>query len=206
MAQGSAPLKPPGYKGMEKQREGERKQDEIRKDIELTRNRMEGTLKAIEQRFFPIYAADRIYKAVEKLKTGISKKIPAKSGKKEGVGRTALEKIRMHPIPSALAGAGIGWLIIAIFRENGKLKSSAHSEESHFQATELYRGKNPSVKSPDPAKYRHKTGSIAQIRLREKTEGLRRMMNANPLAVAAAAMALGAFIGFGIPGPECNQK
>ena len=75
----------------------------IERDLEQTRARLDATIDALQQKLSP---GEMIDQAVDYLKT---------SGGGE-FGQNLMATVKQHPIPAALAGIGIAWLLAATAR------------------------------------------------------------------------------------------
>jgi len=204
----------------------------IRAEIERTRSEMGETVEAIERILSPARLTDRIYKKILEFTSRETKKMTYSA--KEQVlkaGSGAARMIREHPIAAALAGIGLGWLIVGALRGNSKSGEGRHAEESHFQAGELYQKAIPRKEGEVPSLTAEKAGAAkknlecaateiskkttwrslafdcldkigdpTRTKIREISGRLQRIIDSNPLAALAAALTLGAAIGFSIPG------
>lgn len=86
----------------------------IERDLEQTRARLDATIDALQQKLSP---GEMIDQAIGYLK---------ESGGGE-MGRSLLETVRQNPVPVALAGIGIAWLMVATARGNQPASASASS-------------------------------------------------------------------------------
>lgn len=97
---------------------------DIREGIEQTRANMSGTIDAIQDRLSPQrltqQAKDAVYDATVG-RVGQTMNDVTESAREGGY--TVLDTIRQNPIPAALAGIGVGWLIMKV-RENAQMRSS----------------------------------------------------------------------------------
>lgn len=131
------------------------------------------------------------------------------------LGSNILESIKEHPVPTALAGLGIGMLLFgtlwkkeeAMPEEKETMEESKicgmkeKMEESHEKAREMKErvmGKAREWKgaASDYAKQISESGTE---KLRGTGASMRTMIEENPLAAFAAALALGAVVGFSLP-------
>lgn len=108
--------------------------DDIREGIEQTRANMSGTINAIQDRLSPQrltqQAKDAVYDATVG-KVGQTMNDVTESAR-EG-GSTLLDTIRQNPVPAALAGIGVGWLIMKV-RENAQMRSSRSGGRGRYGA------------------------------------------------------------------------
>lgn len=99
--------------------------DGVRTQIEQTRSELGQTIDAIQQKLSPSNIADEAKSAVHDATVGtVSNAVgsatnavqQAASGVEStaaGMGSTVVETIKQNPIPAALAGIGLGWLIVS---------------------------------------------------------------------------------------------
>lgn len=99
--------------------------DGVRSQIEQTRSELGQTIDAIQQKLSPGNIADEAKSAVHDATVGsVSNAVgsatnamqQAASGVEStaaGMGNTVVETIKQNPIPAALAGLGLGWLIVS---------------------------------------------------------------------------------------------
>ncbi len=103
---------------------GDETSDEIREDIEQTRSNMGETIDAIQARLSPErltqQAKDAVYDATIG-KVGQTMNDVTDTARESGY--TLLDTLRQNPLPAALAGIGVGWLVMKV-RENGQRRSA----------------------------------------------------------------------------------
>lgn len=97
--------------------------DDIRGDIEQTRATMSGTIDAIQDRLSPQRLTQQAKDAVREATIGrVEQTMDDMTESAREGGYTLLDTIRLNPIPAALAGIGVGWLIMKV-RENAEQRS-----------------------------------------------------------------------------------
>ncbi len=110
----------------------------------------------------------------------------------KGAGNQMLDTIKQNPIPSILAGLSVGWLVA-----KGSSSSDGKAHRMQGQASEA------AGRAGDKAKqYGHQAqhrAQQAQHQAQQAAGRAQRMMQENPMAAGAAAVATGAFVGFLVP-------
>lgn len=98
--------------------------DDIRDDIEMTRTNMGATIDAIQDRLSPQNLAAQAKDAVRDATIGkVEQTMNDVTDTARESGYTLLDTIRQNPIPAALAGIGVGWLVMKA-RENGERRAA----------------------------------------------------------------------------------
>jgi hypothetical protein len=97
----------------------------IREDIERTRGEMSGTIDAIQERLSPVHIKEQVMEQVrEQVQEAKHAVREATIGKVENfmsaagdsvrtARRGVVETIRDNPVPAAIAGVGLGWLLVS---------------------------------------------------------------------------------------------
>lgn len=84
----------------------------LRDDIEQTRSQMGGTIDAIQERLSPQRLAGAARDAVRDATIGKAEQVAnTMQDSIRGAGNTVVETIKDNPVPAALIGLGLGWLI-----------------------------------------------------------------------------------------------
>jgi ElaB/YqjD/DUF883 family membrane-anchored ribosome-binding protein len=146
----------------------------------------------------------------------------------EGAATRFLDRVKQHPIPTALAGVGLAWLAFG----NGDDRSN---DSSTYEAGRRYRSPRSTRVAQDMrgtyraaasgaseaageiAEQTHELASRAQEyvgdaaddvrwRARRAQNQLQRMLHENPLMVGAAAVVLGAAVGMALPETEREKE
>jgi hypothetical protein len=194
--------------------EGEATSVEIertRVDIERTRADMSETVDAIQDRL-----------SGESLKEQAKDKVKeATVGKAQEAGSGIIGTIRANPLPAALTGIGLGWLLVNARRQSsaqGSYRVGAYPYDyppryevpgadgpSTGQAVERARDRAGET----PTQVQDKAGQLADqaqdrvSRLGKQAQrasgGFQRMLQENPLAVGALGVGVGAAVGLAIP-------
>lgn len=96
----------------------EQNADEIRADIERTRERLGGTVEALGAHLNPSLLKQRVKNGVREATIGRAKTMARNArDKAEESGRGLLGTLRDNPIPAAMIAGGIGWLFFGKRRE-----------------------------------------------------------------------------------------
>lgn len=214
---------------------GERKPEEIEADIEQTLEGLEGTMDEIKEKF----SKEHIKSQVRDATVGRAKRLFRTTGEKaRHLGSDVMEGVRANPvgrtvtdnpIPAALVGIGLGWLIVKGFtRSNGRYQRSEEFEasegfEADFESDEMCqaemeqpaegfeRSKGTAAETLSRAKA--KAGEMVG-QAKEKASQLRagashqadalkeryqHTLENTPLALLGAAFVIGLAVGFSIP-------
>ncbi len=182
-----------------------------RTDIERTRADMSETVDAIQERL-----------SSENLKE--QGKARAKDMARE-TGFGLVERIKQNPVPAAMVGIGLGWLLMSgreessgqqrfqdgpyYYERSGGRSYPSYYEESSGSSVGQSRGRTGEAASQVRGRAGQVTGqaqerasqlgSQAQDRAQRVKGGFQQMLQENPLAVGALAVGLGAAVGFSFP-------
>lgn len=106
-----------------------------RQRIERTRSQMGSTIDAIEERLSPSRLAQEAKTAVKDATVGKAQQVASDvTDSASGLGGSIVDTVRSNPIPAALAGIGIGWLIMSM-RNSG---SSADAQRYRYYGHDMY--------------------------------------------------------------------
>jgi ElaB/YqjD/DUF883 family membrane-anchored ribosome-binding protein len=101
--------------------------DDIREGIEQTRATMGGTIDAIQERLSPQRLTQQAKDAVHDATIGkVQQTMTDMSDTARESGYTLLDTVRQNPIPAALAGIGVGWLIMKVRESSEQRRNSAY--------------------------------------------------------------------------------
>lgn len=179
---------------------------QTRADIERTRTDMSETVDTLQERLSPQNLKEQA-------------KVQAKETARE-TGSSFVERIKQNPVPAAMVGIGLGWLLTS--------GSEQSSGRQRFQDGPYYYERSVDRSYPtyyeDPAYYEGSGGSSgeqgqsrtgeaagqarerasqlsgqAQDQAQRAKGGFQQMLQENPLAVGALAVGLGAAVGFSVP-------
>jgi len=210
---------------------------DLEERIARTRAEMSGTLNEIERRLSPTHLIDEAKTAVRDATIGKAKNMVYEAGEKaKGAGATIVETIRENPIPMALVGAGILWMVFnptPSRRARTMRRRSMHDEGigivdrgQEAVGSAIDRGQEAVGSAIDRAqevsgdaarKVRdatqaagerigevvrdtsQKVGTMARDVYEGAENRIETLMRDNPLALGAAAFAIGTAIGLAIP-------
>ena len=182
-----------------------------RTEIERTRADMSETVDAIQERLSP-----------ENLKE--QAKAQAKDTAREA-GSGFVARIKQNPVPAAMVGIGLGWLLMSGREESSGQqrfqdgpyyyeRSGGRSYPSYYEessGSSVGQGQDRTGEAASQARDRvgqisgqaqeraSQLGSQAQDRAQRAEGGFQQMLQENPLAVGALAVGLGAAVGFSFP-------
>src|SRR5215210_7000204 len=198
--------------------EGEATRAEIertRAEIERTRADMSETVDAIQGRLSPESLKE---KAKDRVKE-------ATVGKAQEAGAGIVGTIRANPLPAALTGIGLGWLLVSARRESsaqGSYRAGAYPHDyqpryevpgadgpSTGQTVERARDRAGEAATQVQDKAGQvasqaqdrvsRLGNQARYQAQRASGGFQRMLQENPLAVGALGVGVGAAVGLAIP-------
>lgn len=164
--------------------------DQISRDIDSTRRRIEQRAGALRDRVSP---RELVRPLTDRLKETLG----------EG-GEKILDVFRENPIPLALVGVGLGWLLL---KDTGRGKATEpglrikeaaqHAGESASHAASAVSGRIESLA--------HRATEAAKRRATSTADWFSTTLDQNPLAVAVGALALGMVAGIVIPATEKEE-
>ncbi|MDP8953207.1 MAG: DUF3618 domain-containing protein [Actinomycetota bacterium] len=184
-------------------RERARSGDEVtrtRAEIERTRAEMSETVDALQEKLSPQNLKEQA-------------KVQAKETVR-GAGSGFVERIKQNPVPAAMVGIGLGWLLMSGKEESsGRQRSQDGPYYYERPAGRSYpayhegsgrssagQGRSRTGEAAGQAQERaSQLGSQAQDQARRARGGFQQMLQENPLAVGALAVGLGAAVGFSLP-------
>jgi len=198
----------PSYKSEEKRSRATVTREEIEEAIEHTREKMEQTLEAIEDKLSPGELIDRALDYASGLPRAIAS----------------------NPVPSALIGVGLAWLIAARSgsragsemypsESHGMKEKIGHAQEGLEHTFEKVRGKIGEMGEnirKTTRDLKHKVGygegggeeyyETARIQSERLKGQFSDMWNTQPMIVAAVGLGLGAIIGAMLPESRIEQE
>lgn len=170
---------------------------ELRQEIGRSRARLNDTIEEIMDRFSSGRLKDRAWDEIRAM--------TAPGSRARDTGSTLVDTVRNNPIPAAMAGAG---LILLFARGPGGRHAgpgiTAVEEEGHEVSgkvrdiSQKARQKAASLKGRADEKARYAGGQIGE-KAREARGIFADLLENNPLAMAAAAFAVGSALGFSLP-------
>ncbi len=189
--------------------------ERTRAEIERTRADMGETVDAIQQRLSP-----------ENLKEQAKDRVrEATVGRAQDAGSGIMETIRANPVPAALTGIGLGWLLMSARSSSsgtpryqgraydydyppryGELETSGPSAGQALERTRdrvgetTSRAQDRAGQVAGQAQDRvSRLGNQARSQAQRASGGFQRVLRENPLTVGALAVGTGAAIGLAIP-------
>ncbi len=115
--------------------ERDRELDALRAEIERTRFEMSETFSAIQARLSPEHLKAQAREKVREATIGRAKGMAGQAGRKaRGMRHTILEKVKDNPLPAALIGLGVSWLLAGArssqWEEDGRYVDHSHGKRS----------------------------------------------------------------------------
>ena len=166
--------------------------DEIRQELQQIREEMGHTIEAIQERISPQHLRDQALEAVREVTHGAAADVAQNARDTAATaGSAALDVLREHPIPVALAGLGAGWLLT-------HRPTPAQTGQKVTEVREQIGGPvGQAVNRVQDAT--QQVGSQAATQANRAGGLLQQALSDNPLAVGAAALVLGAVVGLVVP-------
>jgi hypothetical protein len=92
---------------------------EIRAEIEQTRVEMSATIDAIQEKLSPQHLMDQAKETVREATVGrVEKMVSEVNDTARGFGGNFMESIKQNPVPAAIAGLSLGWLVMKSLNRN----------------------------------------------------------------------------------------
>ena len=179
---------------------------DIRADIEDTRTQMGDTLDEIGERLRPSHIKQQIAQGVHDATVGrVEDAARNAADSVTGAGRRLVNVVRDNPIPAAMVGIGLGWLFFGgRERPSGTYTTGQRQPESQRgvkavadRAGEI--GEEVADRARDMA-------NTVRYDAREGARLASDQFRANPLAMAAAAVAIGVAAGLAIPATSQERE
>ncbi|MHB0859592.1 MAG: DUF3618 domain-containing protein [Anaerolineae bacterium] len=223
--------------------------EQIRRDIQHTRDEMGETVEDIEHRLSPQRLRAEASEAIQEATIGRARDAAERIGyEAQNVGSGLMDTVRSNPIPAAMIGVGLGWLLVES-RRGGKVHTyDMDMDRTRYRAEHTgrrmrskareaqMRGRQVVDQTRERASHlvddaQHRAGEVvgeaqqragqvmeqaqekfdelgdqAQERFYRVRSRFQEMMEDNPLAVGAIAVAVGAAIGMTIPETQQEHK
>ncbi|MGQ0815809.1 MAG: DUF3618 domain-containing protein [Gemmatimonadota bacterium] len=199
--------------------------EQLRVEIEHTRDRMSDTLGQLGERLNPRRIKQRVKNNIREATIGRVENMARQAADRVNDSRNGLlNTIRDNPIPAAMVGIGLGWLLFNGRRERdtGRLEARHHEDIGEFTGTGYVgdvSAATPRLKQDDAAggpgasiSHDRETGVRERVsevahRAEERVsdvshrveDSFQRSLQDQPLAVGAVALAVGLAAGFAIP-------
>ncbi|MEA2519653.1 MAG: hypothetical protein QOF49_1733 [Chloroflexota bacterium] len=216
--------------------------DQLAAEIALTRSEMTSTVEELGDRLDPGTIAER---TTEKVREATIGKVEAKvdqmantaselatnaSETVQETGSGVLETIRQNPIPAALAGFGIGWLVLNrqprsssawVDRRSASTWSGSGYDQGGVADAVGSRAKEASAAVGDAASNaKQAAGDVASTvggaasdaattvgsTATSVASTAQRTIESNPLAIGAIAIAVGAAVGLALPASQTEKR
>lgn len=177
---------------------GQRRPEEIEADIERTRSELNDTLSAIERRFSPGELVDQ----------GLA--YLRRSGAREyadNLGAAA----RQDPVPMALVGIGLAWLMMSSRRGSYDAAHRAAAADRGLSAAGMRQKVSATTQrmsdTAHAARERmHHMGDSARHGAQRLRDGYDHMAQEQPLVLGAIGLALGALLGASAPRTRTEER
>jgi gas vesicle protein len=201
-------------------------------DIRITQERLGDTVEEIGERFNPNRLKEELKHDIRDATIGRVENMAQQTAEiVSDAQRTIMQSIRENPIPVAMVGIGLGWLILnrrggqdqmgsgsSYLEEQRRGLGSSYQDEQdggyNEQSGALGRARAKAGEVVDSVK--HKTSELAEQtqrtagRVAEETRmqsrRVERAFQDNPLVIGAAALALGLAAGLAIPSTEKESQ
>jgi ElaB/YqjD/DUF883 family membrane-anchored ribosome-binding protein len=178
---------------------GHREPEQIQADIERTRSELDHTLSAIEHRLTPGQLVDQ---GMDYLR---------RHGAREYVSNLG-ESVKRDPLPLALVGIGLAWLMASDRGRSGEPSSShptaaaikeraaAMKERTSVMKERVARTTDRVSQAAQSARERvGQVGDTARHQAERLRDGYEHLVNDQPLAIGAIGLALGALLAAAMP-------
>jgi hypothetical protein len=202
----------------------EQRARELRSDIEQTRDDMSETVDAIQDRLRPsnVMAQAKAATADKAREMASSAADTAEEWWEASGGQSLVDRIRSHPVPAAMAGAGLLWLAFSNGRHREPYRYRTYRAVERpsrpglrsfeeMRNAPAYEGRNPPTYGGRNAPaYRRTTSeegvAKASRAIRDGRSRVETMIQQYPLAVGAAALLVGASLGLAVPETESENE
>jgi hypothetical protein len=211
--------------------DSDQRSQEIREEIAQTRDDMSDTIDAIQDRLTPANLVAQAGETVRNAATAKVKQMANTAGNAadQVLGSSFMDTVRSNPLPAALIGLGVAWMIFNSRSKSGNGRGSNRSSSQpdwrtlaatgmHDEASEGVVGTSRTAGSERGV--REYTGEIASrakdvvgsVRDSADRTGRRarvsfdRVMRESPLALGAAAAIVGAAVGVSIPTTDAENE
>ncbi len=198
---------------------GEAPPEMIAQDIARTRQEMSGTVNEIQDRLSPGHVKERAREGIRDAASARMSRIRESASTfgrsvqqtAKDTGASVADVVRNNPIPLAMIGAGIAWLVFTRTQNGGAAISEAGSsvKEKAGQLTDIAQSKMQELSSQtreagselaDKAgRSAASLGRAAQDQARSAGQWIQRMIVENPLGIMFGAFGIGALVGLLVP-------
>jgi len=189
--------------------------ENIRHQIDATRERMDGNLNALTDRLKGKHLLDEVLGFFrtsdgQNKATEITRKI---SQSTEQAMRSVGDSIKANPIPLLLIGAGIGW---AVYAHNKKSRAAVNGDWGHYESDDMHRARLPASANAIGDKVHNvldrtkdaanAVGENTRAMAQKSKEQVTRTLDEHPLSVGLGCLAAGIVAGILIPTPAIASK
>lgn len=191
---------------------------EIEREIEHTREQMGRDIDAISDRLDPrrlkIQARDSVVDAKEVVVDKVRDAANTVGEQARHAGDSVLDAVKRHPVPAAVVGGGIAWLLMRS-RDSAsrpEYPGTAMAEDYRYTGEEEEPGRlaamreNMSEKREQLAGRAQNLKGRARERARQAGSRVQGLFEENPLLVGAGILVLGAAIGSLLPETERENR
>jgi ElaB/YqjD/DUF883 family membrane-anchored ribosome-binding protein len=198
--------------------------EDIRADIQQTREELSETIDAIQERLRPRNLVAQAGETVKEATVGKVKEMATSAGEmmsdaasqtREAAGGAMeyvlesgwVQRIREHPVPAMIAGFGLSWLA---FAEIGRAPRRAYRRAYYGPDYDYAVGTTGQTGQSQTGQSRtdewRDTLEPVRRTARRAGNGFQSAMRTNPLAMGAVAAGIGAAIGFALPETEAENE
>jgi hypothetical protein len=178
----------------------------IRAEIEETRTQMSDTLDEIGERLRPSHIKQQIGQGIHDATVGrVEDAARHAADSVTGVGRRLVDVVRDNPIPAAMIGIGLSWLFLG---GGGQRSSGGYSmhQQSDAQTGVRALADRAGEVGDQVADRARDVANTVRYDAREGARLASDQFRANPLAMGAAAVAIGVAAGLAIPATRQEQE
>lgn len=196
---------------------GQEDPEEIRENIEETRDELSETIDAIEERLSPQRLKEDARQAVREQTIGraehmvgtaqdrAEQAVSSAEHTARSTGSSIVQSIKQNPMPAALIGVGLGWLVMESRGNSSQPSRQQPTQSSMGQAQQKasqFAGETQQQAQNLAHQAQQEMGQMssqAQQQVQQARSQFDRMLHENPVAVGAVALGLGAAVGLAIP-------
>jgi ElaB/YqjD/DUF883 family membrane-anchored ribosome-binding protein len=212
--------------GSSDRKKGENETEVLAADIRITQERLGNTVEEIGERFNPTRLKAELKNDIRDATIGRVEDMAQQSAEfVSDAQRTVMQSVRENPIPAAMIGLGLGWLVLnarsskkkmssgSLYEEPQRTEFGTSYEEQQYGYDDRQSGAQQSgTLGPARAKaggvvdsMKQKSSKLAD-QTRMQTRRVERAFQENPLVIGAAALALGLAAGLAIPATEKEME
>jgi ElaB/YqjD/DUF883 family membrane-anchored ribosome-binding protein len=202
--------------------------------VEQTRADMSETIDAIQEKMSPANLAQQAKDTVKDATIGKAQQVAGTAGDTAtGMGSSIVETVQRNPVPAALIGIGLGWLLMSGRKQSASQPSFPSQKRYAYRDVGLdpYRGQyqeqsgSPVGQALGQAQQtagqvqqtaqqvvgqaQQQAGQLAtgaQQQAQQAASGFQQLLQENPLTVGVVGLALGAAVGLAIPETQAEDQ